>query len=356
MNQKPKPHNPYLARDDLNRRKAMANTKTRFWKASGLLLALFVAYIIYLNFIGFHLRSSKQPSAEFAQHLQQQPENGAQASRKEQQKSQTSAESSHNYDQKPQNQHQQQQQARFSGTPEKLKAVALKSIPHDTSAFTQGLFYDDEAGDHLIECTGMWGQSSIRRLRASDGQVLQSRLISDSSWFGEGCFKARAGVGVMMTWKNWVAFEFNTTTFEEIRRIPWPREGWGISGDGGSKVYATDGSNSIFSLHPSSYADVATIPVKIAVQSSIQTSRLNEVELVDNQILSNVWGENYILRIDPESGLVTAIIECSHLRPESSKSDGDAVLNGIAWDAVGRRLWLTGKRWPVIYQIELQSI
>jgi hypothetical protein len=148
----------------------------------------------------------------------------------------------------------------------------------------QGLFYDDEAGDHLIECTGMWGQSSIRRLRASDGQVLQSRLISDSSWFGEGCFKARAGVGVMMTWKNWVAFEFNTTTFEEIRRIPWPREGWGISGDGGSKVYATDGSNSIFSLHPSSYADVATIPVKIAVQSSIQTSRLNEVELVDNQV------------------------------------------------------------------------
>ncbi len=113
------------------------NQKTRFWKASGLLLALFVAYIIYLNFIGFHLRSSKQPSAEFAQHLQQQPENGAQASRKEQQKSQTSAESSHNYDQKPQNQHQQQQQARFSGTPEKLKAVALKSIPHDTSAFTQ---------------------------------------------------------------------------------------------------------------------------------------------------------------------------------------------------------------------------
>lgn len=186
----------------------------------------------------------------------------------------------------------------------------------------QGLFYDDESGDHLIECTGMWGQSSIRRLRASDGHVLQSRLISDSSWFGEGCFKARAGVGVMMTWKNWVAFEFNTTTFEEIRRIPWPRQGWGITGDGGGKVYATDGSSSIFSLHPSSYADVAAIPVKIAVQSSIQTSRLNEVELVDNQvgllrvmmvlavlasvtvcrqILSNVWGENYILRIDPES-------------------------------------------------------
>jgi glutamine cyclotransferase len=149
------------------------------------------------------------------------------------------------------------------------------------------LFYDDETGDHFIECTGMWGQSSIRRLRVSDGKVVQSRLLADSSWFGEGCFKARAGVGVMMTWQNRVAFEFNTTSFEEIRRIAWPREGWGISGDGGSKVFATDGSNRIFMLHPSTYADVDSIPVKIAVQSSYQTSHLNEVELVDNQVGSS---------------------------------------------------------------------
>ncbi len=133
----------------------------------------------------------------------------------------------------------------------------------------------------------MWGQSSIRRLRVSDGKVVQSRLLADSSWFGEGCFKARAGVGVMMTWQNRVAFEFNTTSFEEIRRIAWPREGWGISGDGGSKVFATDGSNRIFMLHPSTYADVDSIPVKIAVQSSYQTSHLNEVELVDNQVGSS---------------------------------------------------------------------
>jgi glutamine cyclotransferase len=130
----------------------------------------------------------------------------------------------------------------------------------------------------------MWGRSSIRRLRVADGKVVQSRLLSDSSWFGEGCFRARAGVGVMMTWQNRVAFEFNTTTFEEIRRFPWPREGWGISGDGGSQVFATDGSNNLFSLHPSTYADVASIPVKIAVQSEIQTSRLNEIELIDDEV------------------------------------------------------------------------
>jgi glutamine cyclotransferase len=185
----------------------------------------------------------------------------------------------------------------------------------------QGLFYDDEVGGHFIECTGMWGQSSIRRLRVSDGKIVQSRTVSDGKWFGEGCFKARAGVGVMMTWQNNVAFEFNTTTFEEIRQIPWPREGWGISGDGGSKVYATDGSNTLFSLDPKTYADVTSKSVKLAGQSDIQTSRLNEVELVDNevgycmsfflcspvnftrwyQILANVWGENYILRIDPET-------------------------------------------------------
>jgi glutamine cyclotransferase len=88
----------------------------------------------------------------------------------------------------------------------------------------------------------------------------------------------------MMTWRNNVAFEFNTTTFQEIRRIPWPREGWGISGDGSSKVFATDGSNTLFSLHPSTYADVASTPVRIAGESGLQTSRLNEVELVDDQV------------------------------------------------------------------------
>jgi glutamine cyclotransferase len=88
----------------------------------------------------------------------------------------------------------------------------------------------------------------------------------------------------MMTWRNQVAFEFNTTTFEEIRRIPWPREGWGISGDGGSHVFATDGSSTLFSMHPSTFADVSSIPVKIAAQSGLQTSRLNEIELVDGQV------------------------------------------------------------------------
>jgi glutaminyl-peptide cyclotransferase len=146
------------------------------------------------------------------------------------------------------------------------------------------LFYDDEAGDHFIECTGLYGRSSIRRLRVADGKVVHSRLLSDSSWFGEGCFRARAGVGVMMTWQNQVAFEFNTTTFEEIRRFPWPREGWGISGDGGNQVFATDGSNSLFSLHPSTYADVASTRVKVAMPSGIQTSRLNEIELIDDEV------------------------------------------------------------------------
>lgn len=130
----------------------------------------------------------------------------------------------------------------------------------------------------------MWGRSSIRRLRVSDGKVVHSRVLSDSSWFGEGCFRARAGVGVMMTWQNKVAFEFNTTTFEEIRRFPWPREGWGISGDGGNQVFATDGSNNLFSLHPSTYADVASTPVKIAVPSDVQTSHLNEIELIDDEV------------------------------------------------------------------------
>jgi glutamine cyclotransferase len=266
----------------------------RFWKGVALLVVACIVYIMYSNVVGLqpkvsgkqrqHADSSPkdQASSETSQNLKQNVQHEGEPSRK---------------------QHPNPQRVASSQYPEKLKAVVLKAIPHDTGAFTQvlripaqasfhhqlsllqGLFYDDETGDHFIECTGMWGQSSIRRLRVADGVVVQSRPVSDSSWFGEGCFRARAGVGVMMTWRNQVAFEFNTTTFEEIRRFPWPREGWGISGDGGSQVFATDGSSTLFSLHPSTYADVSSTSVKIAAQSGSQTvSRLNELELVDGQV------------------------------------------------------------------------
>ena len=127
--------------------------------------------------------------------------------------------------------------------------------------------------------------SAFRRLQVRDCSNLEITIGTE-----EAAVRSKVAVNdgmwhyVMMTWQNKVAFEFNTTTFEEIRRFPWPREGWGISGDGGNQVFATDGSNSLFSLHPGTYADVASTRVKVAMPSGIQTSRLNEIELIDDEV------------------------------------------------------------------------
>ena len=219
------------------------------------------------------------------------------------------------------------------------------AYPHDTGAFTQGLFIKDGV---LYESTGLKGQSSIRRVQLETGRVLQKKEVP-AEFFGEGI----AAVGddiVGLTWTSKVGFVYDAKTFDVKRKFSYEGEGWGLTSNG-KQVFMSDGSPAIRVLDPKTLAEVRRIRVSA---DGKPITGLNELEWVDGQIYANVWGSNVIARIDPANGNVLGWIDLTGLADPAWKGMGpDDVLNGIAWDAVHRRLFVTGKHWPKLFEIEL---
>jgi glutamine cyclotransferase len=219
------------------------------------------------------------------------------------------------------------------------------AYPHDTGAFTQGLFIKDGV---LYESTGLKGQSSIRRVQLETGRVLQKKEVP-AEFFGEGI----AAVGddiVGLTWTSKVGFVYDAKTFDVKRKFSYEGEGWGLTSNG-KQVFMSDGSPAIRVLDPKTLAEVRRIRVSA---DGKPIAGLNELEWVDGQIYANVWGSNVIARIDPANGNVLGWIDLTGLADPAWKGMGpDDVLNGIAWDAVHRRLFVTGKHWPKLFEIEL---
>ena len=219
------------------------------------------------------------------------------------------------------------------------------AYPHDTAAFTQGLFIKDGV---LYESTGLKGQSSIRRVQLETGRVLQKKAVP-AEFFGEGI----AAVGddiVGLTWTSKVGFVYDAKTFNVKRKFSYEGEGWGLTSNG-KQVFMSDGSPAIRVLDPKTLAEVRRIQVSA---DGKPIAGLNELEWVDGQIYANVWGSNVIARIDPANGNVLGWIDLTGLADPAWKGMGpDDVLNGIAWDAGRRRLFVTGKHWPKLFEIEL---
>lgn len=219
------------------------------------------------------------------------------------------------------------------------------TYPHDRQAFTQGLFFKD---GYLYESTGRNGQSSIRKVQLENGKVLQKKDIGDE-YFGEGIAAAGNEI-VSLTWTSRVGFVFDAKTFRLKRKFTYEGEGWGLAGNG-KQLFMSDGSQVIRVLDPNTLGEVRRIEVA-ADGKPIRS--LNELEWVDGQLYANVWGSDVIARIDPASGKVVGWIDLTGLRDPDWKGLGpDDVLNGIAWDAKGRRLFVTGKHWPKLFEIEL---
>lgn len=219
------------------------------------------------------------------------------------------------------------------------------AYPHDTQAFTQGLFIKDGV---MYESTGLKGQSSIRRVQLETGRVLQKKDVP-AEFFGEGI----APVGneiVALTWTEKVGFVYDAKTFNLKRKFAYEGEGWGLTSNG-SQVFMSDGSNAIRVLDPKTLAEIRRIKVTAGGEP---VASLNELEWVDGQLFANVWGSNVIARIDPASGNVVGWIDLTGLADPAWKGMGpDDVLNGIAWDAEHKRLFVTGKHWPKLFEIEL---
>ncbi len=222
------------------------------------------------------------------------------------------------------------------------KVSVVASYPHDTGAYTQGLFF---YGDALYESTGQYGESSFRKVDLATGGVLE-RINFAAKYFGEGsCILD--GKLYILTWTNNVAFVYDAQTLEYESTWSYPREGWGLTTDG-TFLYASDGSNKIYVLSPD-FKLQRTIFVKLEGRN---LRYLNELEWIDGKIWANVYTTDLIVVIDPKSGEVEARIDCGGLLPDRLRTRDTDVLNGIAVDPQGR-IFLTGKNWPEIYEVKL---
>lgn len=222
------------------------------------------------------------------------------------------------------------------------KVVA--SFPHDNAAFTQGLIYRD---GFLYESTGLYGQSSLRKVELATGKLLQHRQI-DQRYFAEGLTEFQGRL-IQLTWKEHTAFVYDRATFADERTFTYAGQGWGLTHDG-TRLILSDGTDTLKFLDPSTFAVVGQITVK---DRGTPVEDLNELEFVRGEIYANIWQTDRIARIDPANGTVVGWIDLAGILPDAQRANTDAVLNGIAYDSAGQRLFVTGKLWPSIFQIEL---
>lgn len=219
----------------------------------------------------------------------------------------------------------------------------VETYPHDSRAFTQGLFYLDGV---LYESTGLVGQSTIRRVRLRDGRVLQSTPIPPGR-FGEGIVNWRDQI-VSITWQGGTGYRWDRRTLRQLGEWHYPGEGWGLT-QNGADIIMSDGTAELRFLDPATLAERRRVTVTAQGQP---VERLNELEWVNGEIFANVWHTAFIVRIDPASGRVTGVIDLRPLIAENH-GDEDAVLNGIAYDRARDRLFVTGKNWAHLYEIDL---
>jgi glutamine cyclotransferase len=219
----------------------------------------------------------------------------------------------------------------------------VRSYPHDRQAFTQGLLYQDGV---LYEGTGMNGHSGIRKVNLETGQVLQARPL-DSEYFGEGIVVWKDRL-IQLTWKHGLGFVYDVKSFEPRRTFTYTGEGWGLTHDG-KKLIMSDGSAALRYLDPQTLRETGRLTVRDA---NGPVAHLNELEYVKGEIYANVWQTERIARIAPGTGRVTAWIDLRGLL-DPREAAGVDVLNGIAYDAARDRLFVTGKWWPRIFEIQL---
>ena len=219
----------------------------------------------------------------------------------------------------------------------------VRVYPHDPEAFTQGLQYVNGV---LYEGTGLVGRSSIRRVALDTGKVEQKRDLP-APYFGEGITVWRNDL-VELTWQSHVAFVYDRATFAPKKQFSYPGEGWGLTHDG-TNLVMSDGTDELRVLDPVTFVEKRRIKVTAA---GSPLRNLNEIEFVKGEIIANVWQTDYLARIAPATGKVTAYIDLRGLLSPRERADTD-VLNGIAYDAEHDRLFITGKLWPKLFEIKL---
>ena len=220
----------------------------------------------------------------------------------------------------------------------------INSYPHDRESFIQGLVYDKGV---LFEGTGQKTGSSLREVELQTGKVIRQHNL-DASLFGEGIALYRNRI-YQVTWENKVGFVYEKSTFKVINKIYYPTQGWGLTTID-DKIVMSDGTNVLYFFEPETFTVVSRIEV---YDNEKKVDQLNELEYINGAIWANIWMTDLIARIDPISGKVLAYIDLNGILPESERKADTDVLNGVAYDQVGNRIFVTGKKWPKLYEIRL---
>ncbi len=221
------------------------------------------------------------------------------------------------------------------------KANIIKKYKHDPSAFTQGLVYQN---DHFFESTGGWGSSEIRKINKHTGKVINFKKLQ-SKYFGEGITIYDNKI-FQVTWKSNKGFVYDINNFKLLDDFNIYWQGWGLTNDGQSLILS-DGSEKIYYLNPKNFEIEKTISVSVNGNKLIY---INELEFIRGEIWANIWKSNDIITVNPLSGIVTSIFDISKISEQTEIED---VANGIAWDKVNDKIFITGKNWNFIYLLDI---
>lgn len=222
----------------------------------------------------------------------------------------------------------------------------VRTFPHDPAAFTQGLEYRD---GFLCEGTGLNGRSSLRKVRLETGEVLQ-KVELPAEFFGEGITLVKNEI-IELTWHTHVGFIYNAADFHLLRRFSYAGEGWGLASNAKSnEIFMSDGTSEIRVLDADTLAERRRIKVH---DGDSPITQLNELEIVEGEIFANIWQTNRIARISPRTGEVVGWIDLTGILSPIYRLESGAVLNGIAYDSARKRLFVTGKLWPSVFEIRL---
>jgi glutaminyl-peptide cyclotransferase len=220
----------------------------------------------------------------------------------------------------------------------------VHTYPHDPQAYTQGLLYED---GYLYESTGLNGRSNLRMVDLETGRVLQ-RATVPPNYFAEGLAPWGSTL-IQLTWQSHIAFVYDRFSFRLLHTFNYTGEGWGLTQDG-KNLILSDGTATLRFFDPGTFREVRHIAVK---DHGTEVTQLNELEYVHGEIYANVWHTDRIARISPASGKILGWIDLTGLLAPGQVTDPEAVLNGIAYDAAHDRLFVTGKLWPKLFEIEI---
>ncbi|MFW2439855.1 MAG: glutaminyl-peptide cyclotransferase [Arenicellales bacterium] len=222
----------------------------------------------------------------------------------------------------------------------------VNTYPHDPTAFTQGLIFKE---GYLYESTGKYGHSSLRKVELETGKLVKNKNIDDDI-FAEGLTHYNQQL-IQLSWKAGTAFIYDEDSFDLIKKYSYPGEGWGLTSHN-KQLILSDGSSVLRFLDPVTFKETRRLSVS---QSGRPIEHLNELEMVNGNIFANVWLTDHLVIISPDSGQVLGVVDLTHLLKKYSLNTRESVLNGIAYDPVGDRLFVTGKYWPKLFEIRLIS-